>query len=114
MFFDNYKRLCELNNEKPYSLPLKLGAKSNSMVAQWKKGSTPRPEMLQLIADYFNVSTNELLKGETDIKEKLHVSENANMEQSERLLLELFRKLPLEDRKREIAYLQSRTADLNK
>ena len=70
MFYDNYEKLCEQKGEKPFALPLKLGAKSNSMVAQWKKGSTPRPEMLQKIADYLSVTTTELLYGESDTKEK--------------------------------------------
>ena len=70
MFYDIYKKLCEDNGEKPYQLPLKLGAKSNSVVAQWKNGSLPRPEMIQKIADYFNVSVEYLMFGEVN-KEKL-------------------------------------------
>lgn len=69
MFYDNYERLCLENGEKPYQLPLKLGAKSNSVVAQWQKGSVPRGEMLQKIATHFNVSVEYLLTGE-DEKEK--------------------------------------------
>ena len=69
MFYDIYKKLCEDNGEKPYQLPLKLGAKSNSVVAQWKNGSLPRPEMIQKIADYFNVSVEYLMFGEVN-KEK--------------------------------------------
>ena len=61
MFFSNYEKLCAERGEKPYALPLKLGAKSNSMVAQWKNGSVPRPDMLQKIADYFGVSVGHLL-----------------------------------------------------
>ena len=68
MFYAIYKKLCDENGEKPYQLPMKLGAKSNSMVAQWKKGSLPRPEMLQKIADHFHVSVGYLVDGETDIK----------------------------------------------
>lgn len=69
MFFETYKKLCEEHGEKPYSLPVKLGAKSNSIVAQWKNGSLPRPEMLQRIADYFEVSVGHLIDGE-EKKEK--------------------------------------------
>lgn len=69
VFYDIYKKLCEDNGEKPYQLPLKLGAKSNSVVAQWKNGSLPRPEMIQKIADYFNVSVEYLMFGEVN-KEK--------------------------------------------
>ena len=66
MFYDVYEKLCAERNEKPYSLPLKLGAKSNSVVAQWKAGSLPRPEMLQKIADYFHVSVPYLMFGEEE------------------------------------------------
>lgn len=63
MFYDVYMRLCEENNEKPYALVLKLGAKNNSIVANWKKlGSIPRPDFLQKIADYFGVSMAYILE----------------------------------------------------
>ena len=62
MFYDNFKKLCEENNEKPTPVAQKLGC-SSSNVALWKKGSTPRPAVLQKIADYFGVSTQYLLFG---------------------------------------------------
>lgn len=70
MFYDIYERLCNERGEKPYQLPMKLGAKSNSVVAQWKKGSLPRPEMLQKIADFFGVSVSYLMFGDDVQKEK--------------------------------------------
>lgn len=76
MFFETYKKLCEEHNEKPYSLPIKLGAKSNSIVAQWKSGSLPRPEMLQSIADYFGVSVGYLIDGEGKKEKPASVSED--------------------------------------
>ena len=69
MFFEIYERLCNEHNEKPYLLPMKLGAKSNSIVAQWKNGSVPRSAMLQKIADYFGVSVAYLLGYEETKKE---------------------------------------------
>lgn len=66
MFYEIYEKLCAENGEKPYQLPLKLGAKSNSVVAQWKHGSTPRGAMLHKIASHFNVSVEYLLTGETE------------------------------------------------
>lgn len=61
MFYDKYIALCELHNEQPYKLVLELGAKSNSIVDQWKKGSVPRQKMLSAIASHFNVSVSYLL-----------------------------------------------------
>lgn len=54
-FYDKYIDLCAKANVKPYALVIQLGAKDNSIVKQWSKGSTPRKPMLQKIADYFNV-----------------------------------------------------------
>lgn len=65
MFYDNFKKLCEENNEKPTPVAQKLGCTSSN-VALWKKGSTPRPAVLQKIADYFGVSTQFLLFGSAE------------------------------------------------
>ncbi len=61
MFYDQYLDLCNKKGEKPYAVARKLGSKSNSVVAQWQKGSTPRPDMLQKIADYFGVDVTYLM-----------------------------------------------------
>lgn len=67
MFYDNFKRLCEANNEKPTPVAQKLGCTSSN-VALWKKGSVPRPAVLQKIADYFGVGTQYLLFGDAENK----------------------------------------------
>lgn len=95
MFYDIYKKLCEDTGEKPYQLPLKLGSKSNSVVAQWKNGSLPRPEMIQKIADYFNVSVEYLMFGEID-KEKLPANKSGELTENDMKLLKFFRSLPPE------------------
>lgn len=76
MFYAIYEQLCTEHGEKPYQLPLKLGAKSNSVVAQWQKGSVPRGAMLQKIADHFGVSVAYLL-GETEQKNPSTTSEGS-------------------------------------
>lgn len=75
MFYDIYVQLCKDHGEKPYALPLKLGAKSNSMVAQWKRGSLPRSDMLQRIADYFSVTTSYLMGQEENKKKNIPTPE---------------------------------------
>ena len=69
MFYDVYMKLCEEHGEKPYQLVLKLGAKGNSIVDQWKKGSTPRATMMKSIADYFNVPVAYLLTEDESLLE---------------------------------------------
>ena len=62
MFFDTYKKLCEDKKVRPFALPMKLGiAKSNSIVAQWQKGSIPRRKTLEVLADYFDVTVAYLM-----------------------------------------------------
>lgn len=65
MFWENFIYLCNKHNEKPNPLAKKLGIPSGS-VTDWKKGRTPRDTTLKRIADYFGVSTTELLTGERD------------------------------------------------
>lgn len=66
VFYKIYAELCEKHGEKPYTLSVELGSKSNSAVAQWQKGSVPRGEMLQKIATHFNVSVEYLLTGKNE------------------------------------------------
>lgn len=63
MFFDIYKSLCEGIGKTPNGVAKELKFASSS-VTQWKHGSTPRPDALQRIADYFGVSVGYLLTGE--------------------------------------------------
>lgn len=60
MFYDLYVSLCKREQKKPYAVAKEIGL-TNSNVAQWKKGSTPRPEVIKRIADYFDVSVEFLL-----------------------------------------------------
>ncbi len=61
MFYDIYMELCREQKKDPYSVPLKIGYKSNSVVAQWKDGSTPRGKYLDALAEYFGVTKQRLL-----------------------------------------------------
>ena len=54
MFYEKYMQLCHETGKRPYAVSKELGL-SSSNVAQWQKGSTPRPQVLQRIADYFGV-----------------------------------------------------------
>lgn len=65
MFYDNFKKLCELNGEKPTPVAQKLGC-SSAHVAKWKRGATPRQAMLEKMAEYFGVTVQELLFGENE------------------------------------------------
>lgn len=81
MFYDVYMKLCEEHGEKPYALVLELGASNNSIVANWKnKGTKPRVEFMQKIADHFGVSIAYLL--EESMKSKKAPSKEEEAEKS--------------------------------
>ena len=80
MFYDNYLKLCEERGEKPTTVAKKNGC-SSSNIAMWKKGSTPRAHVLEKIASYFEVDTQQLLFGtNTEQKENpaAQMSDGAN------------------------------------
>lgn len=66
MFYTNYVKLCNSINQSPSSVSETLGFK-RSVVTRWKNGSVPREATLQKIADFFNITVEELL---SDIKKE--------------------------------------------
>ena len=105
MFYDVYSELCKKTGEKPYAVAALAGAKSNSAVAQWQKGSIPRQPVLQKIADHFGVSIDYLLTG----KEKAPAHEEPELSEDEVMLLTAYRALP-PDEKRSVLLLLRRAA----
>lgn len=64
MYYENFRKLCELNNVKPGTVSRETGI-STATLSSWKQDKyTPKPDKLQKIADYFNVSLDFLMKGE--------------------------------------------------
>lgn len=59
MFWETFKKLCELNNTTPNGVCAKLGL-STAAATHWKNGSLPRMETLMKLAEYFNVSVGAL------------------------------------------------------
>lgn len=69
MFYDIYSDLCKQHGKSPSAVAQELGI-NKSNVTNWKNnGYTPRGNVLNLIAEYFNVPTDYLL-GVTEQKEK--------------------------------------------
>ena len=62
MYYENFDNLCRINNIKPNKVSKDTGI-ATSTLSSWKKGVyTPKQDKLQLIAEYFNVSVDYLLK----------------------------------------------------
>lgn len=76
MFYDRFIELCNKKGVKPTPVVVELGL-SSSNASQWKKGSTPRPDILQKIADYFDVTVGYLVGSEE--KEKPAVTTDSEL-----------------------------------
>ena len=60
LFYFNYIKLCNKLNKSPSAVGEELGF-TRSAVTGWSRGSIPRKASLQAIADYFNITVDELL-----------------------------------------------------
>lgn len=72
MFYSNLKELCLRHETTPTVVAKELGL-STGLPTYWKRGSIPKSDTLQKIADYFHVTTDELLNDLPPLPEsKLH------------------------------------------
>lgn len=60
MFYDRFIKLCEKKGVSPSTVAKEIGL-SNSATTYWKRGSSPKADTIQKLADYFNVSIDYLL-----------------------------------------------------
>lgn len=63
MFWQKYVELCEKNNVKPRAVAKEFNA-APATVTRWKNGSVPNKEMLEKIAEKFNVTVDYLINDE--------------------------------------------------
>ena len=73
MFYKQFELLCSKSGTSPTKFTTEVLKLSSSKVTAWKNGSIPKYEILNKIADYFNVSVGYLFDG-NDIN---NLSENA-------------------------------------
>jgi transcriptional regulator with XRE-family HTH domain len=66
---------------------------SSGNLKNWKNGRIPKPDILQKLASYFNVSVDYLLG------EEKKTTENDGLSDAERELLELFNLVPADKQK---------------
>ena len=65
VFYDRYVELCKRNGVSPTTAALEMGL-SKATPTKWKRDkSTPSGKTLKVIADYFGVTTMELLDEST-------------------------------------------------
>ena len=84
MFYDRFKAMCAEKKITPTRAALDMGF-SNSITTKWKKtGATPDGVTLAKIADYFDITVDELLG-----KEKQPT--DGELSDEEKAMLDLFR-----------------------
>ena len=79
MFYDNYIRMCNSVNKTPSAVAIEVGI-SKTSVNRWKNGSYPTDATMQRIANYFDVTIDEL-KGR-ELKENTALVDGAGSEYS--------------------------------
>lgn len=67
VFYHNYLSLCRQNDVSPTAAATQMGF-SRSAVTRWSRGSTPHKYALHTIADYFDVSVDDLLSNEEEME----------------------------------------------
>ena len=73
--YEIFSELLQKYGVTPYKVSKETGV-SQSTLSDWKRGiSTPKPDKLQKIADYFGVSLTYLLTGNMEDSEKEKVPE---------------------------------------
>ena len=69
MFYDNFCAICKRNGLKPTNVVKELGLSSGNMT-NWKNGRMPKTSVLNKLADYFNISIDELLGNEKTLTDE--------------------------------------------
>ncbi len=86
MFYDVYCELCSKNGLTPSGAAAKIGFNRASVTVWKNSGKPPKMELLLKIADYFNVTTDYLLGGES----KAEIADNTETTKDEDLMFALF------------------------
>lgn len=77
MFWNNFVFYCNEKGVAPNVAAAAVGVKSSGTVTGWKNGAAPRQGVLRKLADYFGVSTEDLLTGDSPGDKKERPAENS-------------------------------------
>jgi len=103
IFSKNLKRLMVFKNVNRKDIADVLGI-SYFTVSDWVNGKKyPRMDKVEMLANYFGVLKSELIEVETDNQS---TSQNIDITEGEKALLELFRKVPEDKQKMLIQMIQ--------
>lgn len=117
IFFENIKKLCIVNGISVTTLAIDLGL-SRSTSSGWRKGSQPRGKTLKMIAEYFNVTVDQLIErpnadmanscGNKSSLSALAVINDfkCKLSEQEEVLLNIFEQLSIVDQAKLIVYAE--------
>lgn len=113
MFYENVKSLCKARGLTLTQLMRELGM-STSLPTQWKKGQEPKPPTLLKIANFFDVTIDNLLDDKMSANSvgtatnstimqgvsgrDISVNTASNLSENEQQLIEIYRSLDLKGR----------------
>ena len=112
MFYDVFNSLCATKGVSCKKASLEMGL-SNSIATKWKKtGAIPNGETLNIIAEYFGVSTDYLLGAESKStsaaeNEKSPAPEGAELTPDQIRAIEKIKNMPPEELARKMAALEA-------
>ncbi len=87
-FYERYEMLCAERDMKPQNAELqKVAGVTSGSISGWKKGASPKIEVLCRLSAYFQVSTDFLL-GISEIRNPASIP---SLTEKERLLIEAYR-----------------------
>ena len=115
MFKENFERLLQTHNVKAYTVAKATGI-SQGLLSEYKSGKKePSIPNLQKLADYFDVTVDDLLGNKNSPAEDGEADMVATTP-AERELLRLLRSFPEEDQARILAAIETllRTQELQK
>lgn len=103
MFYDRFKALCDQRGISCNKAALEMGL-SNATPTAWKKrGLTPKADTLEVIANYFGVSTDYLIGKE----EKEKTPDEFVLTEGEKDLIQLFRMVPVDQQPAVLAIIRA-------
>lgn len=96
MFSDNYVNLCIKHGKHVTTVAEELGFSRTSGM-KWASGSIPRKTTVKKIADYFGITVDELMDGETKKAPAKIDERRIEDEKKLTMLVSLFERLSPED-----------------
>lgn len=98
MFWQNFVNLCANKGKSTTAVILELGL-SRSLVTSWKNGTIPNNTTLKKIADYFGVTTEQLVND-------LPLEELKGLDEKDTEILNMYSRLSDEQKKQALSYLE--------